>query len=199
MRRLCTLIGMPVVCRHRRIGRLLQAELDPELTRLKGIWVGAGLRGTRFIRAESLAMLGRVAILSDSCGCRRRMTSAPLFQRAIATDGRRLGAITGAEIDELTFAVTALELSRGVWDDLLLKRERVLRYTANRETGEVIIDPAGQTREEDDDEGRHDQGTDRGDADRRRGGDSVRHHELEDGATLEPEGQDGRQLDFRQG
>ena len=130
-----------MVCHNRRIGRVIQPELDGTLGRLKGIWVGAGLRGTRYIPSESLQLLGRVAVMSDDAGRRGRMRSAPLFRRATSTDGQRLGAITGAEVDELSLGLTALELSRGFWDDMLLGRRRVERYTVSPETGEIIIDP----------------------------------------------------------
>ena len=177
---------------------MVQAELEEDLTRLRGIWVSAGFRGARWLPAERLEMLGRVAILSDGPGTRRRMRIAPLFRRATGTDGARLGAVTGAEIDEISFAVTALWLSLGFWDDLVTGRRRVERFTANRETGEIIIDPAELEREGWIDEGRHDQGPHRRDADRLRGGDHVRRDELADRAQVEPEGQDDRQLDLRQ-
>ena len=199
MRKLRSLIGMSVVCGSRRVGRLLRAELTEDLKQLAGIWVGAGLRGTRYIPAESLELIGRVAVMADVPGSRARMASKPLFARAVSTDGRRLGAITGAEIDEMTFAVSALELSAGLWDDLLRGRQRVTRYTVNRERGEVIIDSAAQTERE---EGAHegfDEGPAHGHADRRLGGDDVRHHELADGEEVESDGQTDGQLDFRQG
>ena len=199
MRTIRGMIGMPVVCRGRRIGRLVQAELEDDLSRLRGIWVSAGPRGTRWIPAEALELLGRVAILSDGCGTRRRMRFAPLFRRATATDGTRLGAVTGAEIDELSFAVTALELSRGFWDDLMTPRPRVRRFTANRETGEILIDPAELEKEGWSDEGRNDQGPADRHADRLGGGDDVRRDELADRAQVEPGGEEDRQLDLRQG
>ena len=196
MKTIRALIGMPVVCRNRRIGRMVQAELEDDLSRLKGIWVSAGLRGTRWLSAEELEILGRVAILSETGGTRRRMRFAPLFRRATATDGTRLGAVTGAEIDEISFAVTALELSQGLWDDLLNRRRRVRRFTANRETGEILIDPAELDREGWTDEGRHDQGTFGRDADRLGGGDDVRRDELADRTQVEPGGEEDRQLDL---
>ena len=196
MRTIRGLIGMPVVCRSRRLGRLIQAELEDDLSRLRGIWVGAGLRGARWIPAERLEMLGQVAVLSDDCGARRRMRFCPLLRRATAIDGTRLGAVTGAEIDEISFAVTALELSRGLWDDLMSHRQRVERFTVNRETGEILIDPAELEKEGWTDEGRHDQGPDRRDADRLSGGDHVRRDELADRAQVEPGGEEVRQLDL---
>lgn len=190
------MIGMSVVCKNRSVGRMLQAELAEDLSRLSGIWVSAGFRGTRWLSAEALELLGQVAILSDGPGTRRRMRIAPLFRRATGTDGTRLGAITGAEIDELSFAVTALELSRGFWDDLSDRRRRVTRFTANRETGEIIIDPAELEREGWIDEGRHDQEPDRRDAAGLRRGDDVRRDELADRAQVEPGGEEDRKLDL---
>ena len=199
MRTLRALIGMPVICGHRRIGRVLRPELTDDLRQLSGIWVGAGLRGTRFIPAECLEMLGQVAVMAEDDGRRGRMSAKPLLKRAVSTDGRRLGAITGAEIDEMSFAVAALELSAGLWDDILHHRQQVVRFTVNRENGEVIVDPADADREEGAHEGRNDEGADHRNADRRLRGDHVRHYELADGEKMEPEGQADRQLDLRQG
>ena len=196
MKTLRSMTGMPVICRGRRIGRLMRAELSEDLTRLSGVWVGAGLKGTRWIDAESLQMLGQVAVLSDDCGRRRRMPTAPLFRRATATDGSRLGAVTGAQIDEVSLSVTALELSLGFWDDLRSGRVLARRYTANRETGEVVINLAGQAKEGWRNEG-HDEGPVCRNGDRLGCGDGVRRDELADGEAVEPQGQDDRQLDLR--
>ena len=199
MRKLRSLTGMNVICGSRRIGRVMHAELTGDLRQLSGIWVGAGLLGTRFIPAESLEMLGRVAVMAEDSGRRRPMRARPLFARAVSTDGRRMGAITGAEIDELSFAVSALELSAGLWDDLVHHRRRVTRYTVNPDNGEVVVDPVEAEREEGAHEGWIDEGPDHRHADRRIGGYGIRHHELEDGEALESEGPPDGQLDLRQG
>lgn len=199
MRKLRSLTGMSVICGSHRIGRVLQAELTGDLRQLSGIWVGAGLLGTRFIPAESLEMLGEVAVMAEDSGRRRPMRTKPLLKRAVSTDGRRMGAITGAEIDELSFAVNTLELSAGLWDDLAHQRQRVTRYTVNPDNGEVVIEPAEAMREEGAHEGWIDEGPDHRHADRRIGGDGVRHHELADREAVEPEGPADGQLDLRQG
>ena len=199
MRKLRTLTGMPVVCGKRRLGRLVQVSVAEDLRQLEGIWVSAGLRGVRFIPSEQLELMGRVAVVADGEGRRARLRSTPLFRRAVSSDGRRLGAITGAEIDELTFAVTSLELSAGLWDDLLRGRRSVSRYTVNRETGEVVIDPADIEREAFGYEEWPDKGSCHGHADRRLRGDDLRRPELADGAKLEPPGEEDRKLDIRPG
>ena len=199
MRKLRGLTGMPVVCDGRRYGRVLRAELAQDLKRLEGIWVGAGLRGARYIPAEQLELLGSVAVLAEGAGVRRRMGPSPLPMRAVSTDGQRLGAVTDAEIDALSFQVTALELSAGLWDDLLYRRGRVTSFKVNREGGEVVIDLAHNEREGCAYEERNDAGTLDGHADRRLGGDDFRRYELADRAKVEPEGPPDGQLDQRQG
>ena len=129
MRKIRNLIGMPVICRRQKIGRLVQAELSPDLKQLEGIWVDRGLRGTRYIPAEHVGTIGQVAILADNRGKRRRCNSSGLLFRAVTTDGLRIGAVVGAEIDELSFLVGALEVTLGLWDDLYAGRLRVERYT----------------------------------------------------------------------
>ena len=195
MRNLRSLTGMPVVCGNRRLGRALRGELTGDLRQLEGIWFGGGLRGTRYVPAEKVQLLGSVAIMVDDTGERRRMPAKPTLLRAVSTDGRLLGAITGAWIDEVSFTVSGVELSTGLWDDLLHGRRVVDRYTVRPESGEVIIDPNDASEEVEVHEERTDEGTDRGNADRRLGGDGLWRHELADGAKVEPEGQTDGQLD----
>ena len=144
MRKLRNLSGMPVLCQRQKIGRLVQAELSEDLARLDGIWVDGGLRGTRYIPAEQLGMIGEVAVLSDGRGVRRRCDARPLFLRAVNAAGERMGAIVGAELDEMSFQVRALELTRGFWDDLSTGRARIERYSVQPEQSVVIVLDAAQ-------------------------------------------------------
>lgn len=198
MRKIRALIGQPVVVNNRRVGRVVQPELSPELTELTGLWVDEGILGTRFIPSESLAMLGKVAVMADERGKRKKCKSAALFRRAVGTDGSRLGAITGAEIDELSFRVEALELSFGLWEDLLIGRRRIRQFTLNRETGDVLIDIAESEKEETHHEKRNDQGPDYRSGDRRLGCDDVRHHELAVCPSDEPASEKDRPVDRQQ-
>ena len=142
MRKLRNLIGMPVICRRQKIGRLVHAELSADLTRLEGIWVDCGLRGTRYIPCEQLEMIGERSVIADSRGVRKKCAGSALFCRAVSTNGSRLGAIVGAEVDELSFLVQALELTQGFWDDLYAGRRRVESYSAGN--GEVIVSDSTQ-------------------------------------------------------
>ena len=150
MRKIRNLIGMPVSCRRQKIGRLVQAELSPDLKQLEGIWVDRGLRGTRYIPAEHVGTIGEVAVLADSFGRRRRCSAAPLIYRAVSTDGERIGAVVGAEIDEISFLVGALEVTRGFWDDFYSGRLRVEGYRVKPERSEVIVVDSTQDEEKED-------------------------------------------------
>lgn len=150
MRKIRNLIGMSVICNRQKIGRLVQAELSADLKRLEGIWVDSGLRGTRYIPAEHVGTIGRVAVIADDKGKRRRLNASPLLYRAVSTGGGRIGAVVGAEIDELSFLVRALEVTQGLWDDLYGGRLRVEAYTVNPERGEVIVVDSAQQDERED-------------------------------------------------
>ena len=140
MRKLRSLIGMPVICRQKKIGRLMQAELSDDLRRLEGVWVDAGLKGTRYIPAEHLCLIGEMAVLTDHRGLRRRCRARTVLARAIATDGNRIGAVIGAEVDEISFLVGSLELSLGVWDDLLHGRRNIRCSSVHQ--GAIIVSAA---------------------------------------------------------
>ena len=150
MRKLRNLIGLPVIVNRQKIGRLVQAELSGDLGRLKGVWVDCGLRGTRYISSEQLKLIGEMAVIADDRGKRRRCRSVFPCYRAISACGQRLGAIVGAQIDELSFIVTSLELTRGFWDALLSGRECVTKYAMNdRMTEVIVLDAADQCEKED--------------------------------------------------
>lgn len=142
MRKVRNLIGMPVICRRRKIGRLVQADLSEDLRRLEGIWVDTGLLGTRYIPAEQLDMIGEMAVLADDRGMRRKCCPQSLLRRALSTDGRRIGAVVGAQVDEISFLVLSLEISRGLWEDVFCGRMLARHYCAQGE--EILISDSAE-------------------------------------------------------
>ena len=150
MRKLRNLTGIAVICNRKKIGRVIQAQLSDDLSALEGIWVDCALRGTRYIAAEHIGTIGEVAIIADHRGKRRRMNARSMIYRAVGTDGRRIGAITGAEIDEVSLMVNALELSRGFWDDIYNGRSIIRKYSVNAEAGETVIVDSNEQNKEDD-------------------------------------------------
>ena len=195
-RNLRTLIGMPVICDGKKLGRVAQAAVSDNLTRMKGLWVDAGLFGTRFLPSEEISVIGDVAVVADTPGKRKKMRERPIFLRAISTDGERLGAIVGAYVDEISFLIVALELSSGYPDDFMRGRQKIRDFSADRRRAEAIVSPDGK--EEKRDAQRDDEGSDDGGAAGRRGGDDLRDRQLEDGAEMAHTGAQGRTLDGEQ-
>ena len=145
MKNLRLLVGMPVICEGRKLGRVVQAQVSGELTRMTGLFVDAGLKGTRFIPAEDVNVLGDVAVLVRSAGRRGVRAQCGYPRRALAPDGKRLGAICGAGVNEESLNVEALELSVGWLEDMLTGRRRVSRFTVNQPGGEVgVIEMDGE-------------------------------------------------------
>lgn len=142
MKKIRSLVGLPIILNGKKIGRVVQCELSEDLTQLEGLWITAVFFGTRFIPREHLCVLGQVSVVTDTAGQRKKQGRRSLFRRAVGTDGSRVGAITGAEFDELSFRVAALELSCGLWDDLLYGRKRIDTFSMNQTTGDVVIDAA---------------------------------------------------------
>ncbi len=182
LRALC---GLPVVLSGRKLGRVAKASLSEDLERMEGIWVDAGLLGTRFIPSEAIQVLGEVSVTVDSPGKRERMRECALFRRAVTTDGARLGAVVGATVNDLSFQIDALIISTGVFDDLFRGRMKIRHFQTNLAGGEVIVDTQAK---EGLHERRNDQGPDHRRGAWRRGGDGLWDHEPEDGETLGPAG-----------
>lgn len=137
-----SLRGMSVVVDARPVGRVLQVCLSTDLKRMDGIWIDAGVKGVRFIDAERVSVIGSRAIIADERGERVRIKPNPLFLRAVSTAGRRLGAVVGAEIDEVSLTVVNLILSLGYLEDLTRGELRVGDYVYDAENRRVVIPEA---------------------------------------------------------
>ena len=139
MKNMRLLVGMPVICNGRKLGRVVQAEISEDLTRMTGLFIDAGFRGTRFIPADDVNMLGEVAILVESSGHRSERKDCGYPRRALDLNGRRLGAICGADVNETSLNIESLELSLGWLEDVLAGRKRVTQFSVSQPGGEVVI------------------------------------------------------------
>ena len=139
MKNLRLLVGMPVICGGRKLGRVVQAQVSEELTCMTGLFVDAGIKGTRFIPSSDVSVLGDVAVLVRSEGRRGARAQCGYPRRALTPDGKHLGAICGAGVNEESLNVEALELSIGWLEDVLTGRRRVRRFTVNEPGGEVVV------------------------------------------------------------
>lgn len=111
---------------------------DDQLRSVSGLFLHCGMTGSRFIECAQLDLIGETAVLANASGKRMPLNRQPLLRRAISADGQRIGAITDAVIDERTFAIRALELSRGYLDDLTGGRECIRQFTVQK-NGDVVV------------------------------------------------------------
>ena len=139
MRNMRLLVGMPVICEGRKLGRVVQAQASDDLTHMIGLFIDAGIRGTRFIPSKDVIMLGEVAILVDSAGQRSERKDCGYPRRALDTEGKRLGAICSANVNEITLNIESLELSTGWLEDVLSGRRRVKQFSVTQPGGEVVV------------------------------------------------------------
>lgn len=65
-----------------------------------GLFVDAGIKGTRFIPSSDVSVLGDVAVLVRSEGRRGARAQCGYPRRALTPDGKHLGAICGAGVNE---------------------------------------------------------------------------------------------------
>ena len=138
MRSAKSLLGMPVIHAGRRLGRVAYVLPDEELKQIRGLYLHCGLTGSRFIECAQLDMIGEVAVLVHAAGRRSQLNERPLFRRALAPDGQRIGAITDTLIDVNTLRIEALELSHGYLDDLALGRAHVRQFSILK-NGDIIV------------------------------------------------------------
>jgi len=137
-----SLLGRPVLMNGKTVGHVTDVELDERLLRLVALYIDGGLYGTRRIGGDRIRLLGDVSVLVTGIGKRGRPKEARL-RRARLSDGSRVGAVTGALIDEETLEIKALELTRGYLDDLLTGRQWISRYAVNMTSGDVLIESEG--------------------------------------------------------
>ncbi len=136
-----SMLGMPVICNGKRLGRVSYVLADDALGTLSGLFLHCGLAGSRFIERSALDLIGDIAILAHSCGRRMQPSQPPLLRRAISPGGERIGAITDVLLGENTLRIEALELSRGYLDDLSRGREYVRQFTVQK-NGDIIVGSA---------------------------------------------------------
>jgi uncharacterized protein YrrD len=136
------LIGLPVICGEKKLGRVSAVTLARDGGRLAGLMVRGGLHGARWVPAEAVLCLGALSILVRADGGKRQEGQTFRLGRVSDTSGMRLGCVTDARLDEQTLDVDALEITFGPLDDLLIGRRWVRGFTIHPVSGDVVV-PCG--------------------------------------------------------
>ncbi len=113
------LIGLPVIRNGRQIGTIVRGVLQEDGRALSGLVLRDGLRVSRWLSAENIDMLGRLAVIGNARPVRMPKNASYKLFRVTDANGARIGIVTDALLDETTLRVTALEISSGPLDDLI--------------------------------------------------------------------------------
>lgn len=116
------LIGLPVILEGRQIGTVSRGVVRQDGKSLYGLVVRDGLRASRFLEADRILMLGRMAVICAQKPERLPKEASFKLFRVTDANGARIGLVTDAILDENTLRVTALEISSGPVDDLITGR-----------------------------------------------------------------------------
>ena len=116
------MIGLPVIVAGKQIGTVVRGVLSADGKRLRGLVVRDGLRASRYLAAEDISMLGRLAVIGKCRPGRLPKDAGNKLFRVTDADGARVGVVTDVLLDENTLCVGALEISAGPVDDLISGR-----------------------------------------------------------------------------
>lgn len=113
------MIGLPVIVNGKAMGSVIRGVLAEDGRCLRGIVVRGGLRGTRWLPREQIALVGRLSVIANGKTCRVPKNADYRLFRVTDAEGMRLGIVTDALLHEETLRVAALEISGGPIDDLI--------------------------------------------------------------------------------
>lgn len=141
--RLGRVVGLPAVLGERLMGHVERAVLDEGGKQLQGLVLRRGLGGARWAGREEIRLLGDVSVILRARPG-RPPRSADFCLRAVKDEsGLTLGRVTDVFVCPETLAVTALEVSLGLMEELLQGRRIIRRWTVrtDAEDGPQVLIP----------------------------------------------------------
>lgn len=153
MKRRNDMIGLPVVqeLSGKIIGRVRDLDYTPGCRTISGLVVErTGLRRPVYINKDRIRIIGDHSIIveqGENVPESRRKNNTP-YTRAYLPDGREAGIITDYSLDPKTAAVTSLELSRGMFDDLIHGRQQISHFALMEFSQDIVVWPESWQDEE---------------------------------------------------
>lgn len=126
--RLGRVLGLPAVLGERLVGHVERAVLDREGRRLRGLVIRRGLGGAKWISREGVGVLGDVSVILGRTPIRPPKDTDFTLRTVKDESGLTLGRVTDVWLSPETLAVTALEVTLGLMEDLRTGRLRVCEW-----------------------------------------------------------------------
>lgn len=145
MIRLGSVVGLPVILEGEMVGRVEQTVLTPDGRSLRGLVVRQGMGGARWIRQESIRVMGDVSVIIGEKPGRLPKDAGFALTSVKDTGGLNLGRVTDVYLYPQSFRVAAIEISLGLWEEWTLGRMLARQFVvrpAPEEPGQVLI-PCG--------------------------------------------------------
>lgn len=140
--RLGRILGLPAIHGEKLAGHVERAVLDREGRELRGLMLRRGLFGTRWIGRDGVGVLGDVSVILSRAPCRPPKDTGFSLRTVKDESGLTLGRVTDVWLSPETLAVTALEVTLGLVEELRSGRLRVQNWTVQPDdegTAQVLI------------------------------------------------------------
>lgn len=153
MKRRDEVIGLPVVeeLSGQIVGRVRDLDYTPGSRAISGLVVErSGIRRPIYVNKDRILIIGDHAVIieqGEHVPAPRRKSVSP-YTRAYLPDGREAGVITDYSLDPKTAAVTQLELSRGMVDDLIRGRQHISHFALMEFSQDIVVWPESWQDEE---------------------------------------------------
>lgn len=126
--RLGRVLGLPAVLGERLVGHVERAVLDREGRQLRGLVIRRGLGGARWVSREDVGVLGDVSVIIGRTPVRTPRDTGFTLRTVKDESGLTLGRVTDVWLSPETLAVTALEVTLGLMEELRTGRLRVREW-----------------------------------------------------------------------
>lgn len=122
------LVGMPVIWQDQNLGSVERCVTDPQARRLRGVIIRRGIGMARWIPSEAVTLVGESCVL-----VRQKPESIPdelpeEMNEVYLTSGEKVGHVSDGVLDGLTLRLKALEVSSGLFYQLMGETAYVMRY-----------------------------------------------------------------------
>lgn len=140
--RLGRILGLPAICGERVMGHVERAVPDETGQHVQGFVIRRGLGSAKWADHSAVSVVGDVSVILSRRPGRVPKGSDALLSAVKDEGGLTLGRVTDWWISRDTLAITALEVTLGLMEDLTSGRRTVNRWTVKRgEDGLIVLLP----------------------------------------------------------
>lgn len=141
--RLGRIVGLPAVLGERLLGHVERAVLTEDGARLRGLVIRRGLGSARWAAGSGIGVLGDVSVILGTRPVRLPRDTDFVLRTVKDESGLTLGRVTDVWICPENLAVTALEVTLGLYEDMRQGRLTIRRWTVqpDPEDGAQVLIP----------------------------------------------------------